>query len=323
MHRIKRSIPIFSLLLIVTVIVSACGKTENPGLSVDFSSSGNTGGDDSSQTVFASGYGSVDKNGETAAEAVQRLVEDTENDIYDRSMISIEEVNNCFLCDRDLAKKTISEAHSEQIAEKGIYGYAEVYVSNKVKLLNDCDLGNEGDVYDRQEIFYMVMPDKDSPWEVMDHTIEFPVTGAREVSEITFTSVYGGVDKNGKTAAEAVQRRSNDDNGGYDRSQVTLEGIVYCFDVDEDIAMNKSTAEERVSQADEKGVYGYAIVQVNQRIRILKDCSLGKAGDAYDRLVSYVMIMQDKNSPWEEKGSGVVPYDYKKAYERYISRKTE
>ena len=88
MHRIKRSIPIFSLLLIVTVIVSACGKTENPGLSVDFSSSGNTGGDYSSQTVFASGYGSVDKNGETAAEAVQRLVEDTENDIYDRSMIS-------------------------------------------------------------------------------------------------------------------------------------------------------------------------------------------------------------------------------------------
>ena len=145
----------------------------------------------------------------------------------------------------------------------------------------------------------------------------------REVSEITFTSVYGGVDKNGKTAAEAVQRRSNDDNGGYDRSQVTLEGIVYCFDVDEDIAMNKSTAEERVSQADEKGVYGYAIVQVNQRIRILKDCSLGKAGDAYDKLVSYVMIMQDKNSPWEEKGSGVVPYDYKKTYERYISRKTE
>ena len=111
-------------------------------------------------------------------------------------MISIEEVNNCFLCDRDLAKKTIAEAHSEQIAEKGIYGYAEVYVSNKVKLLNDCDLGNEGDVYDRQEIFYMVMPDKDSSWEVMDHTIEFLVMGAREVSEITFTSVYGGVDKN-------------------------------------------------------------------------------------------------------------------------------
>lgn len=314
---------IFSLLLLITIIISACGKTENLGSSVDSSSSGSTtGGGDSSQTAFTSGYGGVDKNGEKATEAVQRLVEDTGNDIYDRLIISIEEVYNCSLCDRDLAVKTISEAHSGVIAEKEIYGYAKVSVYNRVKLLQDCDLGNAGDVYDRQETFYMVMPDKDSPWEVMDHTIDFPLTGVKEISEINFASVYGGTDKNSKSAADVVQGLLEDDNSGlYDRSKAEVGEVEYCFVADEDIVMNRSMAESRFRIEREKGISGYAVVLARYKLKVLQDSVYGSAGKTVDELRQFSMVMTDGNSAWEIYDWGAIPFDFDRAYERYISKK--